>query len=387
MKIKIALCGAGGYGGKYLSALLDNEARGDYELVGIIDPFFKEKCNGAEVLQRGIRIYNDIEEFYLHDGADLVVISSPVQFHCEQIIAALKHGADVLCEKPLVLSQSQQLRIERTAAETGKFVAVGYQLAYSEAIQNLKADIDKGLFGKPIRFKTIQMNQRARSAPWMWKKYDGQGRAIFDSIAGNPGAHYIFNMFYVLANARASSLYPERLTAELYRASDIETCDSAFVKARAEDGTDFLYIGCTPVDDNKGYALRFDYAFEKANIFFDMQERDVKAVYKDGRVESYGDMFADEMKKLWDSVKAVSDRSYVLCDQTAAAAHLLFIGAMHRSMPDAIFFPQELIETDAAAGARFVRGLNDDAVLCYESYKLPSELGISWARPGGEILI
>ena len=39
-----------------------------------------------------------MEQFYEKHMADLVVISSPIQFHCEQVCLALSKGSNVLCE-------------------------------------------------------------------------------------------------------------------------------------------------------------------------------------------------------------------------------------------------------------------------------------------------
>lgn len=43
----------------------------------------------------------------------------------------------------------------RARDHAGKQVSIGYQWSFSEAIGELKADVAAGLFGEPLRFKTL----------------------------------------------------------------------------------------------------------------------------------------------------------------------------------------------------------------------------------------
>jgi hypothetical protein len=60
---------------------------------------------------------------------------------------------------------------------------------------------------------------------------------------------------------------------------------------------------------------------------------------------------------------------------------------MQESMPEIVEFPKGLVRVEGQPGERFtfVEGLNEDLTRCYRENKLPSELGLSWARAGTEI--
>jgi predicted dehydrogenase len=84
--------------------------------------------------------------------------------------------------------------------QANKFVSIGYQLSFSEEIQNLKRDIRSGIFGKPKRFKSPR-SENYYSRGWAGKMKDNQGNIVMDSVSNNATSHQIHNMFYVLGNA------------------------------------------------------------------------------------------------------------------------------------------------------------------------------------------
>ncbi len=115
------------------------------------------RCSQLEQVQaHGAKIYRSIEEFFAQGKkiADLVVLATPPQFHCDQVCLALQNGCHVLCEKPLGSEPAQVWRMIEARDRAAKQVAIGYQWSFSPAIQRLKQDIITGKFGKPERFKT-----------------------------------------------------------------------------------------------------------------------------------------------------------------------------------------------------------------------------------------
>src|SRR5690606_23790349 len=137
------------------------------------------------------------------------------------------------CEKPLSATVDEALAMIEARDRANRTVAVGYQLSYSKKIQALKQDMMNGVFGKPIRFRTMALWPRADSyydRAWAGRIQDDHGRLIFDSVANNATAHYIHNMFYVLGKEIDRSAQPARVTAELYRARLIQNYDTAVMR-------------------------------------------------------------------------------------------------------------------------------------------------------------
>src|SRR5581483_3689058 len=135
--ISIALVGIGGYGNNFVNALLDAPANRGVRFAGTVDPSPASCRRLAEIQERKIPLYPTLEAFYERDRADLVIISSPIQYHATQTCLALSKGSHVLCEKPLCVTIEQARQMRDMRDRTRKIVAIGYQWSFSDAIQKL----------------------------------------------------------------------------------------------------------------------------------------------------------------------------------------------------------------------------------------------------------
>ena len=80
---------------------------------------------------------------------DIVDICTPPTLHCEQVLAALEAGKEVVCEKPLACSLAEidrMIAAERHAR--GRILPV-YQYRFGNGVQKAKWIIDAGIAGKP----------------------------------------------------------------------------------------------------------------------------------------------------------------------------------------------------------------------------------------------
>lgn len=390
--VSVLIVGIGGYGNNYAKEILFNNDRDDYRIVGIVDPYADKSPMIGEIRKRKIPVFSTMEEFYKNYNADYVCIASPIQFHSEQTITALRKGANVLCEKPLAPTVQEGKEMLKVQQEKDRFVGIGYQWSFSKAIQSLKQDIVAGLFGKPLRLKTMVIWPRDfayynRSA-WAGKKKDSNGNWILDSVASNATAHYLHNMFYVLGSSIEKSACPDRLQTELYRANNIENYDTAATRIFTEEDVELLYL-VTHATKVK-MEPRFLYEFEKASIYFDQdKEGKIIAKFKDGSQKVYGDPFADSLNKIWVMLDAVRDKGSYLCGIEAALPHVLSINGMQEAVADIVDFPEEKIkplkDTQGNDKAVYVDGLADIMLDCYNNWKLPNEIGVEWAKTVGEI--
>ena len=95
----------------------------------------------------GRRITN-FDDLLTMDDIDIIDICTPPGLHYEMVMAALKAGKHVICEKPLVGSLAQVDAVmaqERVSA--GKLMPV-FQYRFGNGIEQAKAIIDAGLAGK-----------------------------------------------------------------------------------------------------------------------------------------------------------------------------------------------------------------------------------------------
>ncbi len=84
---------------------------------------------------------------------DWVLIGSWNCFHAEQVIAALRAGKDVFCEKPLAISTEDCLRMQAAWRASGRLFFFGLVLRYAPIYQRIKQVLDTGIVGKMVSFE------------------------------------------------------------------------------------------------------------------------------------------------------------------------------------------------------------------------------------------
>jgi len=375
-------------GSVYLDALLRDRQSAAFQLEGTVDPY-PERCSRLNELRAlDIPVFGSLEGFYGRYRAELAIISSPIQFHCEQTITALTRGSDVLCEKPPAAT-IQEVRAMIGARDlAGQWVAVGYQWSFSAAIQSLKKDIMEGLFGKARRLKCLYLWPRDelyyRRNDWAGKQKDGLERWILDSPANNAMAHDLHNMFYILGRTRETSAVPLRVEAELYRAYGIENYDTAAIRCLTTEGTEILFYASHSAAVDTGPV--FSYEFDGGTVSTAGRGADITASIG-GRAKNYGCPDVERLRKMTSAIASVRNRRVPECGLEAATSQTLCINGAQDAMPEIQEFPVDLLEVQGEPGRRsiHVRGLDESLKECYERNCLPSELGISWAKPGRKV--
>jgi hypothetical protein len=88
------------------------------------------------------------------------------------------------------------------------------------------------------------------------------------------------------------------------------------------------------------------------------------------------------LAKSWRFVDAIKTGSHVYCPLEAAACQTYAMTAAQQS--DIVDFPKSLIDEREMGGKPFrvVRELEETLLRCLDQHKLPSEMGVSWAKAG-----
>lgn len=89
------------------------------------------------------------DEVLAMDDVDIVDICTPPMVHYPQVMAGLKAGKHVVCEKPLVGSLSQVDEVIAAEATAKGTLMPIFQYRYGNGIEQAKAIIDAGIAGKP----------------------------------------------------------------------------------------------------------------------------------------------------------------------------------------------------------------------------------------------
>ena len=140
-----ALFGAAGYiAPRHLKAIKDTNNRlvaayDNFDSVGILDSFFPDAAffTEFEIFDRHCSKIKNTEQ-----KLDYVSICTPNYLHDAHIRYSLRLGADVICEKPLVLNPWNIDQLAKIENETGQHINTILQLRLHESIINLKKKIE-----------------------------------------------------------------------------------------------------------------------------------------------------------------------------------------------------------------------------------------------------
>lgn len=387
-KLSVLLVGVGGYGGNYVDEMLNHPDRvPDTVLVGAVDPAAEKCFFYNRLVEAGVPIYANLEDFYAEHTADLAVLSTPIHFHKDQTIDCLQHGTQVLCEKPVCATIDDVHEMEAARDAAGLPVSIGYQWSHSEPIQHLKKDILAGVLGRPVRMKTLVLWPRDfayynRGSGWAGKK-SVNGHWILDSVASNATAHYLHNMFFVSGPAMDRSADVADITVETYRANNIETYDTCILRGHLQEGAEILFVVSHAIAKDQNYGPVFEYEFEKGTVKFFRTDEDTEhmtAYLNDGRVIEYGSPSANVIRKFHWAIAVAQGREAVVCGPEAASIHTKCVNAITQMIPDTPVFPEAITVHDEEHQMVYCEGLADVLHQCYETRRLPSELGVAWAK-------
>ena len=377
-KVRILCVGIGGYAAIYLKALLQEKPRDDVEIVGMVDVMPENSPFYATLCAMGVPLYHDMEDFYAEHEADLAIITTPTHLHTRQILCALQHGSHVMCEKPLSGVSADENVLDAAAKAAGKFIMIGYQWSYSEAILALKRDIMAGVYGAPVFLKSMVLWPRpvtyyTRGSGWGGKRMAPDGSPLNDSVVSNATAHYLHNMLYVTGGADGLAAEACEIECDLSRINAIETYDTAALRLRLSCGATALLLVTHASASN--VEPMFDYRFERGAVHFDSTSKRIVGTTDDGRTIDYGDPFHDVNEKIYIAIEAAkSEEAYTPpCGVRTAAPQVRVIERL-ATQPVRIG-RESAIDRVERGGTTFLslRGLTELLKECYEKEILPRQ--------------
>jgi len=149
-KVKLAIVGCGGMAGAHADHIRNVP---DVEVVALCDikrenleKFHREKCKADPK----IKLYDSIEDLFAHppEGLRALLIVTPHTCHFPQTMAALAHGYDVLCEKPMVTSSDHARQLTEKITATGRHFQVAFQAPFSQEFAYIRELFQTGALGE-----------------------------------------------------------------------------------------------------------------------------------------------------------------------------------------------------------------------------------------------
>lgn len=188
---RFAIIGVAGYvAPRHLKAIKEtgNELVAAMDIsdsVGILDQYFPETAffTSFERFERYLTKLKNVG-----NGIDFLVVCTPNHLHDSHVRFGLRLGADVICEKPLVLNPHNLDQILEEQNISGRKVYTILQLRLQPILQELKEKIS-------IESKTHQVNLKYITPRGQWYHYSWKGD---ESKSGGLGTNIGIHLFDLL---------------------------------------------------------------------------------------------------------------------------------------------------------------------------------------------
>jgi len=201
-----ALIGAAGYiAPRHLKAIKDTgnnlvAALDPFDSVGIMDKYFPE----ADFFTEFERFDRHIEKIKRQGtNLDYVSICTPNYLHDAHIRFGLNQGADVICEKPIVLNPWNLEALQEKAREKGKTVYNILQLRLHQSVIELKKKIENGPKNKKYDIDLAYLTSRGHWYYTSWKGYENKS----GGIATNIGVHFFDMLGWIFGNVQENIVH------------------------------------------------------------------------------------------------------------------------------------------------------------------------------------
>jgi len=182
-KLNVAIIGQGrsGYGihGKFFRS----EANEKFNVVAVADPIPERRKYAMEEYPNIDAAYADYHELFDRKDIDLVVNSTFSYLHAPISEDLLRHGFNVVCEKPFARNYDEGARVVRVMEQTGKMLNVFQQSRFTPAFCKVREVIDSGKLGKIVQ---ISLSYSGFGRRWDWQTSQEYGGGSLRNSGPHP---------------------------------------------------------------------------------------------------------------------------------------------------------------------------------------------------------
>ena len=289
--IKTAIVGFGSVAEKMHAPLID--VCPDLDLVASVE----RRTNRCEELYSGVTTYRSLDDLLAADVADLIVITTPNEFHFSMAMQCLDAGKHVVVDKPVTIYSHEAEALNQKAEQNGLICSVFHNRRFDGDFMTLQKLIREGDLGDLVYLESHFDRFRPDvSENWREKEVPGNG------ITYDLGAHLIDQvvLLFGLPNWIQADIRKQRTGAVADDYFDI-TMDYGSLKARVTAGA--LVNAPTP----KFLLLGKNGSYQKFGL--DVQEAAFKAGEKpEGpkwgveTEEKWGKLFLSEEIKSYETI-------------------------------------------------------------------------------------
>jgi len=211
--IRLAIVGCGGYVRRHVRDINDHVP--EFRVVALVDSVKgKPQSLRKELLpRRRVAIYDDHRKMLSEVRPDAVIIATPHSLHYAHARDAVRAGAHVLVEKPMVTDSGQARRLVAAAKKHDRDVQIGIQGTYTDTFAYARQLLADGQTG-PLQLVTGILAQgwmKGTAGTWRQKLKLSGGGQLYDSTA-----HVLSSMvFLVNSPVREVSCFTDNKQTEV----------------------------------------------------------------------------------------------------------------------------------------------------------------------------
>jgi predicted dehydrogenase len=140
--------------------------------------------------------FQDVEKMLRETRPELVSICTPNKFHRDYALLALKHGAHVVCEKPMAMTVAEAESMENARAAAGKLGGINFSYRNNHAFRFARELLAAGELGRVLRVNAVYLQSflGAPATPYSWR--NDASLAGFGAL-GDLGVHMIDGVFFL----------------------------------------------------------------------------------------------------------------------------------------------------------------------------------------------
>lgn len=224
-KLRVGFIGCGRISSKHFEAL--SQLKDKVEVIAVCDIIEELAADAGKLFK--CNFYTDILSLLANETLDLTVIATPNGLHPQHAIACARHGVDVLCEKPMSVSDAGASEIVAEFKKLGRNFFLIHQNRYNEPVAFVKKAIKQERFGKIYMMTSNVFWQRPDE---YYSQSSWHGTKELDGGTYMTQASHYVDMLNWFANSKVDHIYSTLGTL----ARNIETEDSGSVVIKWSNG-------------------------------------------------------------------------------------------------------------------------------------------------------
>ncbi len=169
---------------KHYSAIIGYGGMGDWHYRNITERISELVVKGIydvreeakeKAKDNGLYVYETLDELLKDQEIDLVTIAVPNNFHKDLSITCLRHGKNVICEKPVTMNSAELEEIIAVAKETGKLFSIHQNRRWDKDYKIIKNILEEGTIGAPYFIESRVIGSGRALHGWRGHTINGGG--------------------------------------------------------------------------------------------------------------------------------------------------------------------------------------------------------------------